>query len=578
MYVPLNCFEPNIPKVWFYRFYPHGSNRLTRLNKRSHYFLTSYEGPSCVFDNDKNTGAISCNSQLQQYTLHNATIYCRLSILASTDRQTAVRKSLFSSYPKIQNSMRLLIRTAFCLLLLDGDCHCHGFLFQNNGRAATKRHLLTPPLPTTPAIACRMSSQRTSTGMDTVATNDHLPTRREIILASMAGLTAEAAWQRAVETAALAMEDEDSGAHFGAATAGNKPILPQLAIQQIESGRAVIVPNWLSSRECEELRIDVQQCFAEGHFKKFILSRDPNQADKAADDRWIMNSYIKSLNKDGPFADPTVGNFALRQTFKARMAETKALLSRELKGRSTLAAANLEGSHEMEYLRYGAGAQLQRHTDEHHVELQRPNGSRLPKKQNATRRSITWMVYLNDDWDGARDGGHLRLHERANPAVSNVGSQGQDLQIGWLKATATDGEQPVFLDPLREGPTNENCVLYVVDAVTGVSRDLSSKPFANVALHLGGGDNLARKLMLAENPTDAKRFHLIDAPKSSISGLLPSPGEAGVDGGERIHDIEPKAGTLVMFDSVSLPHEVMLTKKERYGIQGWFHEELGYQV
>ena len=51
-------------------------------------------------------------------------------------------------------------------------------------------------------------------------------------------------------------------------------------------------------------------------------------------------------------------------------------------------------------------------------------------------------------------------------------------------------------------------------------------------------------------------------------------GDAGEDGGERMRDIVPKAGTLVMFDSVSLPHEVLQTNRERFAIQGWFHEKL----
>ena len=35
----------------------------------------------------------------------------------------------------------------------------------------------------------------------------------------------------------------------------------------------------------------------------------------------------------------------------------------------------------------------------------------------------------------------------------------------------------------------------------------------------------------------------------------------------------PEGGTLVLFDSVSLPHEVMPTVgRERFALSGWFHE------
>ena len=102
--------------------------------------------------------------------------------------------------------------------------------------------------------------------------------------------------------------------------------------------------------------------------------------------------------KDGPFADPAVGDFALRQHFKARMAVVKASLATQMEDRPSL-ADDISQTHEIQYLHYKPGAVVLRHTDERHVELKRPNGSRLPKKPDATRRSITWLVYLNEDWD-----------------------------------------------------------------------------------------------------------------------------------------------------------------------------------
>ena len=88
---------------------------------------------------------------------------------------------------------------------------------------------------------------------------------------------------------------------------------------------------------------------------------------------------------------------------------------------------------------------------------------------------------------------------------------------------------------------------------------------------ISGGDFAARRL-LVDDAADAARFHLVDAPKSPLwngGGY----GPAGEDGGERIRDIPPEGGTLVLFDSVSLPHEVMPTVgRERFALSGWFHE------
>uniref|UniRef100_A0A7S4VU83 Prolyl 4-hydroxylase alpha subunit Fe(2+) 2OG dioxygenase domain-containing protein n=1 Tax=Ditylum brightwellii TaxID=49249 RepID=A0A7S4VU83_9STRA len=396
--------------------------------------------------------------------------------------------------------------------------------------------------------------------------NDKLSRRNAIksaTIAATAGLNAELAWRNAVHTAAFALENT---------TPDTTNILPPGALQTIEAGKAVIIPNWLTPSETSAICQDVQQCFQDGHFTNFILSRNPNKVDKAANDRWIMPSFSKNRDgTNGPFVDPTIGNYELRHSLKLKMAQVKALLAKEMYDRPTL--ADDTQTHEMEYLRYGQGALLARHVDEHHLELKRPNGSKLPLKPNASRRSITWLIYLNDDWDGEVDGGQLRLHERQFDSVSYVGARKNDLQVGWLKAFQEKGEQPVFLDPNREGPENETCMLYTIDG-SGNKRDLSTKPFANIALYLAGGDKVARSLMVS-NGEDAKRLHLIDAPKSLVSSLKTKAGPAeGEDGGERIRDIVPKAGTLVMFDSVSLPHEVLMTNRERFGVQGWFHEKI----
>jgi len=405
-----------------------------------------------------------------------------------------------------------------------------------------------------------------------------IPSRRQAIssaaLATMATMNAEMAWRYAV--------------HDAAASAATKPLLPPGAIDTLESGKAVILPNWLSSLEVAALRDDIRNCFEGGHFEKFAYSRRLQGAPKKGDidtNPYMMKSFSPSTKKNGPFVDSTVGNFELRQQIKYKMAQVKAQLASSEMGitrRPTL-SDDIAQTHEMEYLRYGPGGSLERHVDERHVELKRPNGSRLSKKADATRRSITWLVYLNDDdWEKA-DGGELRLHERAQsiPPTCNVGSIGPDLQIGWLKATSSNMEQPVFLDPFQSssGDDENTCMLYIVDD-NKKRVNLSSKPFPNMALHVAGGDAMARTVMV-ENPEFAKRLHLIDAPKSAIEYLVASKSnkgenDTGEDGGEKVRDILPAAGTLVMFDSVSLPHEVLETRKERYAVQGWFHEKLYY--
>mmetsp|Transcript_59557 Transcript_59557/g.176895 ORF Transcript_59557/g.176895 Transcript_59557/m.176895 type:complete len:287 (+) Transcript_59557:3-863(+) len=284
------------------------------------------------------------------------------------------------------------------------------------------------------------------------------------------------------------------------------------------------------------------------------------------------------------------------------MATLRASLSQQLEGRTTL-AENAAQTHEMSYTRYGPGAFLPRHTDEHHSELKKAHpvasgdenikrltansatavssvsldsgtgggGEAGGRKPVTTRRSVTWLVYLNEAWQPG-NGGELRVHERKAPSAARVGARGANLQIGWLRATGGHDEEPVFLDANRAGPNN--CCLYACLA-DGSKRDLSKESFsASPALYLAGGDFFARKL-LVDDPADQERFHLCDAPKSPVSAMLPQPGDAGEDGGERVTDVAPRGGTLVLFDSVSIPHEVLATRgTERFSCSGWFHEKL----
>jgi len=396
-------------------------------------------------------------------------------------------------------------------------------------------------------------------------------------------------------------------------------MLPRGAIEQLEAGRVVEVRNFLPADEVSALRRDARACFEAGIFKADALAtyaqkKSRGGAADPANDRKTMPSFYASKGIDGPWVDPALGDAVARARFKSRMTDLRSQLSTRCIGRPTL-ATDTTHTHEVSYSRYGPGAFLLRHTDEHHGTLKQAhpvasgdeNLKRLQRSLSpvgaasasaaapaaaaaaaptppraATRRSVTWLVYLNDDWHAATDGGQLRVHERAEPAVSHVGARGRDLQVGWLKATSTQGEQPVFLDAHRRGggeaaggaEARAACMLYVCSA-DGSKRDLSTKPFAaSPTLYLAGGDFFARRLLIDE-PRDASRFHLVDAPRSSAAAtLLPKVGEDGEDGGERVRDISPRGGTLVLFDSVAIPHEVLAPiGRERFACTGWFHEE-----
>jgi len=252
--------------------------------------------------------------------------------------------------------------------------------------------------------------------------------RRQVVAGAASLLGAEGAWQHAVRVATASDE---------------APLLPAGTVEEIEAGRVVVLKNWLPADELQALRADAERSFAAGHFKADALA-SYGQKKKAgtaggfdpSNDRMVMPSFFPSKGTDGPWVDPSIGDHAARAAFKQRMARVKALLARQLEDRPTL-ALDTRQTHEMSYTRYGPGASLPRHTDEHHAELKKAhpvasgdeNIKRLdaatagPVGPKGTRRSVTWLVYLNDEWDAARDGGQLRVHERNAPICRSAGSR-----------------------------------------------------------------------------------------------------------------------------------------------------------
>ena len=422
------------------------------------------------------------------------------------------------------------------------------------------------------------------------------------LLGAAVGLhTPGSTWKRrhVVAGATGLLGSELALSHVHGAAASNElsmdSLLPSQAITDLEAGRVAVIHDWLPRDEAKALFADAEACFQGGHFKLDALAQKAVATKGSLEpgfDRMAMPSFFPSKGTAGPFVLP-IGDHEVRTRFRERATALRTLLSGRLSGRPTL-AEETGLTHELGYTRYGPGAFLPRHTDEHHPTLKKAHpvasGDENLKRLTAeargansavpTRRSVTWLVYLNDDWHSS-DGGELRVHERAAPSVSPVGAHGGDLQVGWLRATAVHPETPVFLDARRawlDGSSiaNDACMLYACLA-DGTSRDLSARPFAaSPALYLAGGDFFARRLLI-DRRADAERFHLVDAPKSAAAALLPKVSDAGEDGGERVRDVLPQAGTLVLFDSVAVPHEVLPTRgRPRYAISGWYHEQVAY--
>eukprot|EP00566_Odontella_aurita_P011680 CAMPEP_0113529262 /NCGR_PEP_ID=MMETSP0015_2-20120614/2298_1 /TAXON_ID=2838 /ORGANISM="Odontella" /LENGTH=384 /DNA_ID=CAMNT_0000427877 /DNA_START=73 /DNA_END=1227 /DNA_ORIENTATION=- /assembly_acc=CAM_ASM_000160 len=346
--------------------------------------------------------------------------------------------------------------------------------------------------------------------------------------------------------------------------------IPQTAIETINAGGIAVVPDFFSPSFVSRLRSDAVNLHAEGQFITDGLAgygssantRDKRNFDPSRD-RSVLPAYIPSKRTPGPFVSSTLGDADVRKQMTSNVASLRSELSIRL-DRPGFDTPDGPENHEISYTRFGPGANLARHVDEHHEELKGARGWSAP-----TRRSISWLVYLNPpDWDanGGKDGGALRTYERRSRSAYPVGARNGDLQIGWLAPSRDDGrERPVFLDGRRDGRSGR-CSLYVDSDDGGrrayVTEDFDADPYLFLT-----GDFFVRNLLI-KNRHLGRRFHYLEQPKSALTKYFRD------DPGEAARDVAPTGGTLVMFDSVTLPHEVLATtERERWAASGWFHEK-----
>lgn len=295
---------------------------------------------------------------------------------------------------------------------------------------------------------------------------------------------------------------------------------------------------------------------------------------------------VPAVNWDSPDAIPT----KVRQL----QYELSTLLQRDSIADPTM-------DHECYYSQSKVGSFLPRHMDERHEELKGANGW-----LQHSRRSISWLVYLSEphDWDINTNGGALRTFPQPVALLENVGrgsTHDGNLQIGWLfsedsnKRNGATIRQPVYLDswfkpPISPGSDSTSsklvpephCVLYVVDDditkqpqegrkyltrswLTETLHGMSVPDFLKACAVQDSTYHGASDLLLFQTSDYARRFHLIEDRAEWNEGRDPI--------GSEIHDVSPIRGSLVVFDSVQLPHEVREIKSgTRRALAGWFHE------
>ena len=358
-----------------------------------------------------------------------------------------------------------------------------------------------------------------------------------------------------------------AGPSSTSSTSANSVAAPSLlspgSIEKIAQGGVAVEHNWLPPDLVKSLRADAKELFNAGQFQPDGLT---NTA-RSRSEQGFTSKADRQTFRGGADWSSDVGNTAARKEFSDRMRRLRSELATGL-DRPTL---DPEGTlkHEITYNWYEPGAKLGRHLDEHHEETKGTKGWRYP-----TRRSVTWLVYLNDGWT-ADEGGALRCFPRSDKELSRnaqVGAHEGNLQVGWL-----NGKDPVFLDCFRPSGGAALYRLAAAEGTRGIKEGgieiLSSSDFDVPRQPIDFTKFMASQYQESfqqiSTPRLDPRFVSADAATNSAVSAPQTIKESST------MDVVPSAGTLVLFDSVSLPHQVqpVTGKRQRIAATGWYHEE-----
>ena len=395
---------------------------------------------------------------------------------------------------------------------------------------------------------------------------------------------------------------------------------------KIRQGEIYVQENFLTPQQVQLLRQDIAQ-----------LQRYSTTSSKGFRPSGLSNRVKGDKNKFGSSDRLTCTITSELYASNKTLLEARSLVEDKLETlRRTLQEElswPLETHHrtlELAELYYSVspkGSHLPRHQDERHEETKGSKGW-----INDTRRSISWLIYLNEDGWGksttsttqksSGQGGELRAYVRkccSNQGVQ-CGSHDGNIQVGWLRqdeaspsttslSSSPSAEQnrieyePVFLNSWvkirADIPGNDQdnddennsedalewqalSALYRIRTDDDKSsrqtnhrkqsichetehpmRDYLSPPFGPNSPSWPSNPNLeptdfasALKLQLSD-PDHQKRFVGVEDITKSCE----------------IVDVVPTGGTLILFDSVAVPHQVLeVAEGTRLAIAGWFHE------
>jgi len=381
------------------------------------------------------------------------------------------------------------------------------------------------------------------------------------------------------------------------------PLLSRSDVAKIANGGVAVLPGFVPADLVERMRADAKQLQKKGAFRpdgltNYALGDSEKQGFTPTASRQTFRAEASGSQQSWFLSD--LGDSSTRIEFDDLLAELRKQLAADLHRPTLLNSDDQQKDRqrtEITYNWYEPGAKLGRHLDEHHEETKGPMGWRYP-----TRRSVTWLVYLNDDWK-AHEGGALLCHPRrghdgtfTDDDVTNsidcglIGSHEGNIQVGWM-----DDHTPVYLDAFRESggtalysckiPSKRTASVSTASAIAAASSldatyervYWSKRDFDVPAQPIDFGSFLPKavKPRFEQISTASKdpRFANKNAP-STLVAISKTTTSATTDTTNEL-EVTPSGGTLVLFDSVTLPHSVLEVtgNRQRIAATGWFHED-----
>lgn len=393
----------------------------------------------------------------------------------------------------------------------------------------------------------------------------------------------------------------------------------QRLVETIRSGRVYQHEDFLSEEQVLELLDEIDDLESSGRFETKGLSNSAygtNQKFSRRSDRSIcpvpwFGKEILEYKSTGHFAKD------FPNTVAGKIRQMQHEVSDVLNRPTIILGAAQDIHHEGYFSLSKVGSFLPRHMDERHEEMKGAQGWLLP-----SRRSLSWLIYLSTprDWDIVKNGGCLRTfpqkrqQQRSYETIEST-NEG-DLQVGWLNDEQSDKLFAVYMDafyapslssesssstvsvPVSENrivnvPTEPHCILYTVinadvaynttgSDTKGVQRQYLTRPWLTESLQgiavpdflkaCAEQDGKDQQRVLFTSQSIARQFSLIEDRRrwSDDDGN----NNDSIPAGSVAEDIAPIRGSLVIFDSVQLPHEVLEMKSGiRMALAGWWHEK-----